>query len=258
MMTVVEMISSSLCSCMRLIGLKIYALLASSFDEIGYYDVDAFPMRDPTEMFEHPMFQKNGAVFWFDKTQLPPLSKIWSFLGISPYGTVSQDSCMLFLKKSMCWRALLTVGYMNTNQRFFYSMLYGDKDTFALSFIYTGHSYVFVPGSLGQLGPNTSSIPSASSGQHDFEGRLFAIHDNMYRRDPKFRFETELRKMRVANLATRVWRYSETLIVISTTGTKSSNGAPNFVDYDIDKLISFSLKEVDDRYYRFKELANGV
>jgi len=45
---------------------KLYAILASSFEEVLFMDADNFVLRDPERLFDAPEYKKTGAMFWPD------------------------------------------------------------------------------------------------------------------------------------------------------------------------------------------------
>ena len=107
----------------------------------------------------------------------------------TPIRGYSQESGIVYIDKSMNWRSLYVVGYMNNNQPIYYSLLFGDKDTFFLSFGYMKKPYTFVPHSpflAGKRCGDLSNCPLSeerknqsvgySFVQLDMDGRAFCVH----------------------------------------------------------------------------------
>ena len=44
--------------------IKAFAILLSSFKEVLYIDADNFPVVDPSVLFDLPLYQQHGALFW--------------------------------------------------------------------------------------------------------------------------------------------------------------------------------------------------
>ena len=207
------------------------------------------PMRDPTEMFDHPMFDKYGAVFWFEKAAIPVSNPIWKYLGISAFNTLSQDSGIVFLRKRTCWRTLILTMYMNMNQRYYYTYIYGDKDTFVISFVLMQQPYVFVPGTSGVSGwLNGTKLCGKSFAMRDFEGRLFALHDRFYKEGNETTSLKDLVKVVcVVDQIKYIWIFRNGWVGNYDTKPDFAKEAPKRVQYDINELTTVDLAEIDTK-----------
>ena len=121
--------------------LKTYALMHSRFREVLFLDADNVPVKDPSFLFERAEFQKTGAVFWPDIVRLARTNPIWEISGVPFYDAPAFESGQLVLDKSCCWRALCLAHWMNQNSGAFYKILYGDKDTFLISWLILGQPF---------------------------------------------------------------------------------------------------------------------
>ena len=99
-----------------------------------------------------------------------------------PIRGVSQESGLMCINKSTSWKGLYVAARMNQQQRIYYSVLYGDKDTFFLSYEVLGEPYEFVPWSpflVGKLADELFSPKELGDYQpKQFLGYSF-IHTDM-------------------------------------------------------------------------------
>lgn len=123
--------------------LKGLSLVQSSFQEILSLDSDNAPLRDPSHLFDAPLYTQNGrrAVFWPDLSKDHPDNAIWRIIG---------DTCSLDdwtfetgqfiidkagnggLNLAALW---LVSGMLDDEERnFWFKMCGGDKDTFRWAF----------------------------------------------------------------------------------------------------------------------------
>ncbi len=49
---------------LKFFHLKTHAILHSSFLEVLYLEADNVPVKDPTYLFDHPIYRTNSAIFW--------------------------------------------------------------------------------------------------------------------------------------------------------------------------------------------------
>jgi hypothetical protein len=152
--------------------LKAYAIAYSSFREILFLDADNVPVADPGYLFDHPEFQRTGAIFWQDygsgisSKALP----IWKSCGLRRPAEREFETGQIVLDKKRCWRALRLCLWFNENSDFYYQYLYGDKETFHLAFRKLKQPYSLVPHPIHSL--------EKTMCQHDFDGRRIFQHRN--------------------------------------------------------------------------------
>ncbi|GFR52395.1 hypothetical protein Agub_g14905 [Astrephomene gubernaculifera] len=140
-------------------GVKIAALLLSSFTEVLFLDSDNAVLRDPTYLFESPQYIATGALLWPDywvRTAAPEVSQI---LNISnrqlPSGTY--ESGQMVIDKARHWRGLLVAAYLNVYGKLFSELLTcyvgkGDKETFAYGMLAAGEEFWTSPVPPGSAG----------------------------------------------------------------------------------------------------------
>lgn len=149
--------------------LKVYALMASAFEQVLLLDADVVPTRDPACVFEWPEFKQTGAVLWPDLVDLVTESEIWPACGLAPRTVPSIESGELLIDKAKCWPALQAILHLNENAEHYYRIVYGDKDTWLIGFLLTSSPYSLIP-----------QRPAADGSwcfyQRDFDGRMLFQH----------------------------------------------------------------------------------
>jgi hypothetical protein len=151
--------------------LKPYAMLYSTFRELLFLDADNVPVIDPEFLFDHPEYQKNGAIFWPDHNPAnttPKTSMIWRSCGMRPPSEKEFESGQILVDKKRCWQALRLALWFNENSDFYYQYLHGDKETFHLAFRKLKQPYCLVSKPLQDLNHTMC--------QHDFDGRRIFQH----------------------------------------------------------------------------------
>jgi hypothetical protein len=125
--------------------LKSFALMWCRFQQALLLDADQVPTRDPAPIAEWPEFQQKGAVLWPDVSDLLAGNEIWEACGLPPRRMTSVESGQILIDKSRKWGALQIAFHLNERARYYYSMLYGDKDTFLLGMLLTNSPFALVP-----------------------------------------------------------------------------------------------------------------
>ncbi|CAD0113235.1 unnamed protein product, partial [Aureobasidium uvarum] len=157
-------------------ALKPWAMLMSSFQEVIFMDADVLFFTNPEALFEDPQYLETGALFfkdrnldrenkrnWLKKVLALPISdkvkhnRLWT----KESGHM-QDSGVVMIDKWKHFVPLLLTARLNgidrdgnkeTGKKGVYEMVYGDKETFWLSWEMAGVlDYAFHNGSTGILG----------------------------------------------------------------------------------------------------------
>ncbi|TIA33664.1 putative alpha-1,3-mannosyltransferase [Aureobasidium pullulans] len=157
-------------------AMKPWAVLMSSFQEVLFMDADVLFFVDPETLFEDPQYQATGALFfkdrnlgreekrkWLKKVLPSPISgkvkenRLWT--GESGH---MQDSGIVVIDKWVHFVPVLLATRLNgidrdgnsdTGKKGVYEMVYGDKETFWLSWEMAGvYDYAFHSGPTGILG----------------------------------------------------------------------------------------------------------
>jgi len=170
---------------------KPVALIMSRFKEVLFLDADNYATRDPTYLFEDEMYRKTGAVFWPDYGEFTdPGNPIWLIIDQKPFiVNRSQESGQILINKEVSWQALMATFFMNMNSRYYYLLMYGDKDTFQFGCLTVGkefHMVKYLPGVAGFVrdqcevaelrDPDCKGYHGHTMVQHDLEGRPLFLH----------------------------------------------------------------------------------
>ncbi|KAK9866493.1 hypothetical protein WJX84_012291 [Apatococcus fuscideae] len=128
-------------------ALKVFALYATSFEEVLLLDCDSMPIIDPQEAFDSLEFRKHGSMFWPDLfgkgtdrvTGMQP--ELYTLLGLQPPWTGREaafmwaESGQLLLDRVRHAAVLEYLWYLNSHADPVYRLANGDKDTFLLAFM---------------------------------------------------------------------------------------------------------------------------
>jgi alpha 1,2-mannosyltransferase len=176
--------------------IKPYAILHSSFREVLYIDADNVILESPDFLFESPEYRETGALFWPDfHTMKSTHKKLLQVFGIAPdevRGEVEFESGQMLINKEKCWKALLTVCLVNSDNDDFRSYCYrhtnGDKDTFRLSFRFARAEHTVIsrrPLPIGthfiaKIQHEMGSFDVTGMLQHDPQGKPLFVHRTVY------------------------------------------------------------------------------
>jgi Mannosyltransferase putative len=165
--------------------LKPYAVLHSAFREVMYIDADSIPARDPTYLFDEPKYRDHGAIFWPDIPSSPAIwgdrteawlpSVCWENFGLRYRDEPAFETGQMVIDKERCWQALHVTMHVNEHSDWYYQFIYGDKDTFHLSWRMTDTEFAmpdYLPG---------GAFPGLA--QHDFSGRRLFQHCTQAKED---------------------------------------------------------------------------
>ncbi|KAF8318463.1 hypothetical protein DL93DRAFT_389925 [Clavulina sp. PMI_390] len=152
--------------------IKADAIIYSSFEEVLYLDSDNIPLRDPTYLFDSPVYAgvgQPGVVFWPDIFKDHPRNAIWRLTGRA----CSQDEWTLetgqiIIRKTgnggLNLAALHIAAHMQLERDFYFRLSEGDKDTFKYAFWVLGIPYTMSPRWLGTLGFHPTWDPNQFCG----------------------------------------------------------------------------------------------
>ncbi len=125
---------------------KVEAVLQSEFDELLFLDADSFPLRDPTPLFDHRLFQEFDCILWPDihTFNADQQAIIQEKHGVEVNGRQIESGQMMF-RKEACITGLEKTRAINRNWREVYRYLHGDKDTFLIGALQAGVNYMVNP-----------------------------------------------------------------------------------------------------------------
>ncbi|KIY97022.1 hypothetical protein MNEG_10940 [Monoraphidium neglectum] len=140
---------------------KVLALLRSSFRHVLLLDSDSLPLADPSRLFDDPLYQQRGALFWPDFWPNWVQDDAYRLLGLNAtaakallaegkgWGRRDCESGQLLVDRGRHLDALEVAFYANSFDDVLYSQVHGDKDLFPLAFAAAGkgreYAQVVVP-----------------------------------------------------------------------------------------------------------------
>lgn len=169
--------------------LKPYAILHCPFREVLFLDADNVPLTDPTYLFEDTNYRATGAIFWQENIQMRRRSAVWKCFGVPFRTEFEQESGQILIDKEKCWAPLKLCNWYNEHSDFYYTIIYGDKDTFRFAWNRLEQPYASPPVGIKK---------GATIHHSDMEGRVIFQHrckpkwslgDND--RSPEFVYEEE-------------------------------------------------------------------
>ncbi|GGH11886.1 hypothetical protein FAZ19_00100 [Sphingobacterium alkalisoli] len=164
--------------------LKPLAILHSSFREVLYIDSDNVCLRDPTYLFDIPEYNRLGTVFWPDYWITDPHNPIWKIIDSSAFDTPEQESGQLLVNKEMCWKELNLCLHFNMLEKYYYKLLYGDKDTFRFAWFALKTSFYMIPTLPGTCGTiKEDAFYGNTMLQHDENESVLFLHRNLLKWD---------------------------------------------------------------------------
>lgn len=150
--------------------LKAFALLHCAFEQVLLLDADSMPVVNPEFLFSSPEFKRTGAVFWPDFCKFGPDDPLWDVFEV-PYREERQfESGQILLDRKRSWAALNLSMHYNEHSDFYYSYVYGDKDTFHLAWRRLKQEYAMPERGIEPL--------DRTMCQHDFQGHRLFQHRN--------------------------------------------------------------------------------
>ncbi len=117
-----------------LFEMKCYSMLHSSFEEVLFLDADNIALQDPRPLFDDSEYLSNGVMFWPDPSYgaKPPDEYAWAACGLPPQSGPSFESGQILINKRQCWAPLQVTWWMNEESDYWFTIVYGDKDTYKL------------------------------------------------------------------------------------------------------------------------------
>ena len=164
------------------------AIVASQYQKLFWVDSDSFLLQNVSSLMKR---STDGTLFWHDIWRIHERNPVWDLLNMTtPIRGFSQESGILYIDKEITWRPLYVAAYMNQKQPLYYSLFWGDKETFFLSFELMKQNYTFVPHApfmVGKYGNDIGlgiKIPENryddffgySFVQLDIDGRALCVH----------------------------------------------------------------------------------
>lgn len=126
---------------------KCYAILQSHFEEVLFLDADNMPLRSVEGLFEDLGYREHGVLFWPDPPYgaHPPDASTWEVCGLPMQPGPAFESGQILIHKRKCWNALQLCWWMNEHSDYWFSVSYGDKDTYKIAWHVLGAHYAVAP-----------------------------------------------------------------------------------------------------------------
>jgi hypothetical protein len=159
--------------------LKPYAIVHSRFAEVFYIDADNVAVRDPEYLFDAEQYRITGSLFWPDAVgpaSAPQflLDEAWELLGLPVQQEPEFETGQIVVDKRRCWRPLRLTLHLNEHSDYYYTVFFGDKDTFHLAWRKAGQEYGMVPHPPVVLGEHLVMVQSDPEGNRLFQHRCNA------------------------------------------------------------------------------------
>lgn len=191
--------------------IKVFAILASSFEHVLFLDADAFLAKDPAAVFEGESFKSSGLVTWPDFWASSASGHLYEVIGQpapSMNALASTESGQLLVSKSSHSMTLLLAAYYNYfGPKHYYPLMgqggpgEGDKDSFVTAARAANAPFYQVKkcvdtigyyedgryhgGAMLQYDPtqdSTEAVPSVTT--MEITPDAFSVHHNIPKYDP--------------------------------------------------------------------------
>lgn len=116
--------------------MKAHALQRCAFRRVLYLDADAYPVSDPTALFE--LLNQAPLVFWAD---IPTTfgNVRWNNVGVvGQFAPRQIQGGQLLFDRKECWHELVLSYWMNQHSDFYYDHAFGDQDCWRIAWSLTG------------------------------------------------------------------------------------------------------------------------
>jgi alpha 1,2-mannosyltransferase len=184
-------------------AIKPGAILQSSFEHVLWLDSDNIAVRDPEYLFDLPHYTRSTAIFWPDFWSASGKNVIWKILDVPCRAEdYEQESGQILINKRLAWKALNLAAYLISDHTIL-KLIYGDKDTFRLSWKVMGTSFYFIRkfAALGGFDyvksedkdklQKKSNFCGHTIIQHDPFGDILFLHANLVTSHPLTKFPAE-------------------------------------------------------------------
>lgn len=165
-------------------SIKPFAILHSRFEEILFLDADNIVVKNPSYLFDDIKYLKWGSIFWPDFWETSLDNPIWEILKVNNFSTREQESGQLLINKSKCWEELNLCAYFNRWGKIYYTLLYGDKDTFRFAWLALNKRFYMINKMVGSCGYiDNGQYFGTTMVQHDSNSEVLFLHRNLLKWD---------------------------------------------------------------------------
>lgn len=164
--------------------LKPLAIIHSRFKEVLFLDADNNCVKDPEYLFSSEEYKQHGCIFWPDYFKTSKSNSIWSIIGTHTYNIPEQESGQILINKERCWQELQLCLYFNRLSKYYYRILFGDKDTFKFAWLALKSTFYMVEHPVGSCGfKENEHFCGNTMVQHDPTGEILFLHRNLLKWD---------------------------------------------------------------------------
>lgn len=239
--------------------LKPLAILNSRFEEVLFLDADNVCLSDSSYLFDIGGYLKTGTVFWPDYWLTERTNPIWKITEADTYDMPEQESGQLLINKAVCWQELNLCLYFNRLGKYYYKLLYGDKDTFKFAGLALKTEYFMIstpPKSCGTI--VNGSFFGNTMVQHDHEGAIAFLHRNLLKWDVTLRYERSWRKIKFFKEEPAVreihLKQKRKMVMVDLDGDTECEDVPVEVSCLEEKCLAHLRRwRSTDTYYKFFE-----
>jgi hypothetical protein len=162
--------------------LKPFSLLNAPFDELLFIDADSVPLRDPSELFDSPLYREHANLFWPDACLISTLvphadefsdyalsdgkqrshlqgvnPRIFDYMQLPRPGTLERagyetESGQILLDRRRCFDAVQLSWFLASRPHHFRLYFYGDTELYRLAFGAVGRHFAQIPNLSHQAG----------------------------------------------------------------------------------------------------------
>ncbi|KAF0698271.1 Aste57867_11102 [Aphanomyces stellatus] len=173
---------------------KPHAIFYSRYDQVLLLDADNLPVRDPSYLFDEPLFKTHGALFWPDFWQpanslfdVTAHNLVWQLVQMEFAVEFEQESGQVLVDRRRAPAALNKLMYLSTSGLLdALQLVWGDKDLFRLAWRNTGTSYHMMqrPPAIGGLYNEARCVfCGLAIVQYDPQGHILFVHRNSVKLD---------------------------------------------------------------------------
>lgn len=164
--------------------LKPLAILNSRFQEVLFLDTDNICASNPEYLFHITQYLTTGTIFWPDYWITDKNNPIWKIIDSNDFHLPEQESGQLLVNKRTCWRELNLCLHFNQQGRYYYNLVYGDKDTFKFAWLALKSPFYMIPTLPGICGVNRyHTFLGNTMVQYDPEQCIAFLHRNQLKWD---------------------------------------------------------------------------
>ena len=162
--------------------LKTAAVMNSRFAEPLLLDSDNIPLVDPESLYESPIYQEYGTLFWPDIARTRPNNPMWAITNTKcRMDEYEQESGQMIVdKRKFFYHLQLAAWFNNVHADYYNQFLLGDKDLFRFTWHALKTKYGFPPKWLTSVGTLSDGFYCGHTfAQHHPNGSVAFLHGGL-------------------------------------------------------------------------------